>query len=372
MSTARSRGSQALKIVLSIAISAFFIKLTLRNVDLSEVVTALGKANYLYLLPYLGILTCIHFIRVYRWGILLEPVGQPGFARLNRAGAVGFMALVILPFRLGEFARPILIADARLRRSAAMASVVVERVVDGLSMAVVLIVALLFSNPVNANPKDIAWVRGGGFLVFGLFLGLLAFLVVAYLQKDLAVRLINRLARPLSPKLADKGSQMLEAFISGLRLVPDRNKVAQFFLLTVTYWGINGLGMAILARGFGLPIELGAVFAVLGILVVGVMIPAGPGMLGTFQGAIILGMQLFFPEVSQKGSIQAYAWVLWAAQFFQQVGFGLIFLAGGGISFSSLMGGSSDDEEPPAPTPLKPVGEQVAEEPPRAAEKAAL
>ncbi|MGI5862118.1 MAG: lysylphosphatidylglycerol synthase transmembrane domain-containing protein [Myxococcales bacterium] len=343
--------NRAVKALASLAISAFFIWLTLRGTDLRQVWLALRGANYLYLIPYVGILVAIHYLRVIRWGILLEPVGKPTFKKLNSAGGIGFMALVVMPFRLGEFARPLLIAEkGKIRRSAAMASVVVERVVDGLAMAVVLIVALLFSNPATKDEATLAWVRGGGLIVFAAFFALLVFLIVAYVKRDLAVRVVDRLARPVSARLAEKLAGMLDAFIGGLKVVPDRRKIALFFVLTAIYWGINGFGLALLARGFGLQLELAAAFAVLGVLVVGVMIPAGPGMLGTFQGAVIVGMQLFFPDPSSDAAIQAYAWVLWAAQFGQQVLFGLYFLALGNISFGSLWHSSAEveDEEEPA------------------------
>jgi hypothetical protein len=119
---------------------------------------------------------------------------------------------------------------------------------------------------------------------------------------------------------------MLDAFIHGLRVVPSGRKVALFFLLTATYWGLNAWGMSLLARGFGL--ELGAIqaCAVLGVLVVGVMIPAGPGMIGTFQGAVVVGLALFVPRevVATRGT--AFANVLWAVQLVQVTALGLFFL----------------------------------------------
>ncbi len=346
----KGSASRGLKLLLSLGVSGLFVWLTVRRTDLSHVWMALKAADYRYLAPYAAILVAIHFLRVVRWGILLEPVGQPGFKRLNSAGAIGFMALVIMPFRLGEFARPLLIAErGKIRRSAAMASVVVERVVDGLAMAVVLIVALLLSEPATKDQSAIAWVRAGGWAVFAGFFLLLVFLVVAYLQRDLAVRLTNRLARPVSHKLAEKLCGMIDAFIGGLRMVPDRRKALLFGALTLVYWGINGLGMAILARGFGFNVSPAAAFAVLGVLIIGVMIPAGPGMLGTFQGAVVIGMKLFFPEPSQEAGLQAYAWILWAAQFAQQILFGFYFLLLGHVSIDALWGGGGSDEseEPP-------------------------
>jgi uncharacterized protein (TIRG00374 family) len=349
--------TRGLKLLLSVAISGVFLWLSIRHTDLTQVWIALKSADYRYLAPYVAILVAIHFMRVIRWGILLEPVGKPGFKRLNSAGAIGFMALVIMPFRLGEFARPLLIAErGKIRRSAAMASVVVERVVDGLAMALVLIVALLLSDPATRDQRSIAWVRAGGWAVFAGFLGLLVFLVIAYVQRDFALRVTNRLARPVSRKLADKLCGIIDAFIGGLRLVPDRRKAALFAALTLVYWGSNGFGMAVLARGFGFSLSPAAAFAVLGVLIIGVMIPAGPGMLGTFQGAVIIGMKLFFPDATQEAGLQAYAWVLWAAQFGQQVLFGFYFLVLGHVSLEALWGGAGAeaDDSPEGASATKP------------------
>lgn len=366
----KESASRGVKLLLSLVISGLFVWLTVRRTDLGHVWLALKAADYRYLVPYLAVLVAIHFLRVVRWGILLEPVGKPGFKRLNSAGAIGFMALVIMPFRLGEFARPLLIAErGKIRRSAAMASVVVERVVDGLAMAVVLIVALLLSEPATKDESSIAWVRAGGWAVFAGFFGLLVFLVVAYVQRDLALRVTNRLARPLSHKLAEKLSGMIDAFIGGLRMVPDRQKAVLFAVLTLVYWGINGMGMAILARGFGFSLSPAAAFAVLGVLIIGVMIPAGPGMLGTFQGAVIIGMKLFFPDAVHEAGLQAYAWVLWAAQFSQQVLFGFYFLVLGHVSFGALWGSGGggadepleDDDKAPCADPSQKVALDGAE-----------
>ncbi len=340
-STPNGRGKSALKLLVSLTISALCIWLTVRGVKWEDFKASLASANYWYLLPYALILVAIHFTRVVRWGILLEPAGKPTFTKLNSAGAIGFMALLIMPLRLGEFARPLLIAEkGKIRTSAAMASVVVERVVDGLAMALVLVGALLFVEPANADEGLIIWARRGGVLVFAAFFLLLLFLVFAFLKRELACRLTEAIIRPLSPRFALRARGMLEAFIGALRVLPSWRKGAIFAALTVFYWGINGFGMALLARGFGLFLDTSATFTLLGILVVGVMIPAGPGMLGTFQGSIVLGMSLFYPGAEHQSAIQAYAWVLWAAQFAQMTLFGLYYLVKGGGDFSAMWRGA--------------------------------
>ena len=109
---------------------------------------------------------------------------------------------------------------------------------------------------------------------------------------------------------------MMDAFIHGLSRMPSRGKAAGFLLLTLVYWGLNALGMSVLGRGFGF--ELGGVesCALLGVLVVGIMIPAGPGMVGTFQGAIVVGLALFAPREAVATRGTAFANVVWAVQLY--------------------------------------------------------
>jgi len=315
---------RALQTLAGLLVSGGALWLTLRGRDLPAIWQAAREADYRYLLPYFLVLSAIHLTRTVRWGILLEPVAKVPFARLNSVCAVGFMALVLLPFRLGEFVRPYLVSDRpRLRVSAALSSVVVERVTDGVFTAALLVVALL---SVPGGTPGLGLVRAAGWLVLLAFSGLLAFLLVAYRNRERAVRLAHRLLDPLSPRLAGHAAGMLDAFIHGLRLVPSRRKVALFLLLTFLYWALNGWGMQLLARGFELDLGLWEAYTVLGVLVVGVMIPAAPGMVGTFQYAVLLGLSLFLPrqEVDSRG--QAYAYVLWAAQIAQLTAFGLFFL----------------------------------------------
>jgi uncharacterized protein (TIRG00374 family) len=325
----------AAKMSLGLAVSGVLVWLTLRGevpclggppdcrvTKLAQLWTSLRAADYRWLALYLVMLAAIHLIRTVRWGLLLEPLGKPSFARLNRASAVGIMAMVLLPFRLGELARPLLIADSgKIRRSAALASVVVERVVDGIAMAAVLIVALLLSKPVTPDHRSLDLIRASGWCVFACFFALLVFCVAAYLQRQWAVRLTMKAFSPVSPQLARKLAEMLDAFIGGLKLVSDPRRIAWFALLTVLYWTVNGLGLMLVANlAFHLPLSTAG----------------GPASIGTFQWAIIVGMGLFFPEPANAGNLVAYAWVLWGAQVAQYVSFGLFFLIQGQVPLGSL------------------------------------
>ncbi len=330
----RGRG-RIVQAMIGVAVSAVALGLTFRGKDVGQVWEAIRHADYRFLILYLPFWAVIHLSRTWRWGILLEPVAKVPFRKLNAVSCVGWMALIIMPFRLGEFARPYLIAERpRLRVSAALSSVVVERVSDGLFNAL-LLMACLVAVPSGAPGYRV--VRAGGFIMGAVFLAALVFLVVAYLNRHAAGRFMERFLRPVSPRIAARAAGMLDAFIHGLRIVPSRGKVALFFALTVVYWGFNGWGMQVLARGFGLEMSFLQAATLLGVLVVGVMIPAGPGMVGTFQGAILLALGLFFPKAVVARNGMAYANVIWAVQTTLQVGLGLVFLFSRHVRLAQLL-----------------------------------
>ena len=345
-----------------LAVSGVAVWLTFRGKNLADVWSAIREADYRYLAVFVVCWVGIHLARTARWGLLLEPVAKVPFARLNAASSVGWMALTILPFRLGEFARPYLVADPpRLRVSAALSSVVVERVADGIFTAL-LLAACLFAVPTGS--PGVGLLRTAGAIVTTAFVGALAFLVFAYRSRAATIRVLERLVRPVSPRVAARLGSTLGAFIDGLQLVPSPRKIGRFALLTAVYWTLNGWSMALLARGFGMQLDFLQATTLLGVVVIGVMIPAGPGMVGTFQSAVLLGLRLYFPGAVVARQGFAYANVMWATQVVFQVGLGFIFLFSRHIRLAAVLGASAEvthelEEEShlTTPTPVQARGQ---------------
>jgi len=342
-----------IRVVVSLGMSGLFIWLSLRHADVRAVGAAIAAADPRRLLVYALLLLVIHVIRTVRWGILLEPLGHVGFKRLNSASAVGFMLLILLPLRLGEFARPLLIArpppgrGVRLSRSGALASVVVERIVDGIAIGVLGVVALRLLGD-GASGVYAVHARRAAVLVALGFFGLCVALVFAFLFRERAISLARAALLPVSPRLAGRATEVLGAFISALHLGSGW-KVFGFFGLTALYWFLTALGLAVLAPAFGFTDLTPMMFAtVLTIQVVGVMVPAGPGMVGTMQFFTQAGLSLFVAGALSVPAVNAraagYANTIWMLQFGVQVGLGLIFLFVGHVSLKGLFGSSAPEE----------------------------
>src|SRR6185369_6566603 len=95
---------------------------SLRHTDPRKVLGMIASASPWPLVAFFVIQLAIHLVRTVRWWLLLKPIGEVSWRRLNIASAVGFMLLLLLPLRLGELARPVLVSrggkgEPRLSRS---------------------------------------------------------------------------------------------------------------------------------------------------------------------------------------------------------------------------------------------------------------
>lgn len=325
---------RAVQLVLSIALSVLFVWLSLRGAPLSEVGQALLVAEWKWVALTWVFLTLIHFVRVARWGLLLEPVAKIRFRDLNAISSVGFMALIVLPLRIGEFARPYLVAKhLGVRQSAALASVVVERLIDGVSVGLLLVI-LLWTVP-QAGAENFAVYRAGAALVTGAFATGLVFLFFAFRHRDLANRLLRRVLGFASEKLANKIATMLDAFTDALKVVPSWRRAAEILVLTAVYWTLAAMGLKAAAPAFAFHLEVLQAFTVLGLQVLGSMIPAGPGTTGPIQFMTIKGVELF-TDAGLHASVVAFAHVIWACQFAQHTLFGLVYVVSGRMRLDGM------------------------------------
>src|SRR5439155_3364540 len=139
-----------------------------------------------------------HFLRAWRWRHLLQPIGVSLPAgRLLAISSVGFMAILALPVRLGEFVRPYYVVRAgQSRMSAVLGTVAVERIVDGLVIAVLFFGCYLASpsGAYSAGLRAAAWISLLGFLGLTVFLAFALAWPERTIRLVLAVTLIGHLA----------------------------------------------------------------------------------------------------------------------------------------------------------------------------------
>lgn len=263
---------------------------------------------------YLALFLVTHFLRCARWSLLIPVAQRPPLALTLTIGLVGFAAVVLLPFRLGEAVRPgLLYSRARVPLGTSAGVVGAERIVDGLVLSLLLLMALLGATQLSPLPDHIgrlpipaavipglAWA---GVIVFGsLSIGMVAF----YLWQAPLARLIEQVLGRFSPRLAQRVAAAANSIAGGLRFLRDGRAAAGFGLLTALYWALATFGVWFLLWVSGIPApELGHAVVILGVLGLGLAVPNAPGFFGTFQISAYSAMVLFYPldQVTMAGSV---------------------------------------------------------------------
>lgn len=290
-----------------------------------------------YLAGYLVLLAITHFCRAWRWNNLLHPIGVTlSGPRLLAISSVGFMAILALPARLGEFVRPALIRQkGHISASAALGTVAVERIVDGLLVSMFVFGALF----ARRGPDAPDWMMPTAYAALGVFSAAMVFLIFAFKWPERAVKTAVAMTfiRRFSPRIADKIEEKLHSMISGFTVLEDRKNLFIFVVWSILYWATNGLSLWVLARGFGLDLPLMAAFATMGLVAVGITLPNSPGLTGQYQWFTLLGLGLYLPKAVVSGPGEAFAHALWLIQVIWYMGVGALALASRHVSFAEVV-----------------------------------
>ena len=151
------RARLVVRILISLLVSGLFIFISLRKADLGAVLMPWPTPNPVPVLGYLAILLVVHVVKTMRWGLLLRPLGEITFRRLNAASAVGLHAdgdPAPAPGRAGpapDRVRPMPGSDERCAHGC-LASMAVERIIDSLAVGVLAIVSCACWRPLARPP----------------------------------------------------------------------------------------------------------------------------------------------------------------------------------------------------------------------------
>ena len=319
-----------------------------------------------YLLGYFALLSVVHVCRSWRWHYLLEPIGvRLDFARLLAVSSVGFMAILLVPARLGEFVRPALIRKkGHVSAAAALGTVAVERIIDGLIVSL-MVFGCFFA---LRGPEAPGWMMPTAYIALGIFAVATVGLLLALRWPAATVRTSLRISLLpwVWPRLAERIEGKLLDLIRGFAVMKQPKQLAAFAAWSLAYWGINGVSTWLLARGMGLDLSLLGAMATMGLVAVGISLPNSPGLVGQFQWLTVLGLSLDLGRAAaEKGTplyaqVLAYAIIIHALQVIWYVGTGLAALATRHVSFSELWASRKLDPEAsaghaPASEPVDPL-----------------
>jgi uncharacterized protein (TIRG00374 family) len=275
------------KAIPGLLISALFIYLSVKDTDLQGIANGLIKMNYRYILPFLLTMLIMQILRAWRWGMILNPLGKIGPLPLFAITSVGFLAITALPARLGELGRPYLVSrNSSIRMSAALGTVFVERIIDGVTILTITSLTTFFTTLPG-------WLLKANMIFFIFNLALVSGVFFAVFGRERMERLLNFFLRIFPEKWEKTLTRLLRHFLDGFLVIGNGRQLFQILLLSFLIWLIDVLAIYILFAAFNFTLPPVAAFVLMIILIIGIAIPTAPGFIGNWHFSCVLGLGLF-------------------------------------------------------------------------------
>ncbi|MBI4638330.1 MAG: flippase-like domain-containing protein [Candidatus Rokubacteria bacterium] len=302
------------KVLLGVAISAAFVAYLAWSVDLSQLAAELGRTRWGWALVATILAPAGVWARARRWRYFFPPRSEP--PGLVPAMMIGYMANNVLPLRAGELVRVYVVA----RRWGhgfwtALATVIVERVLDGLAVVLILSV-LVFLIPV---PRVFEWAAA---VLLAADLGALGTLTTLALWPAPSRRLVEWMLRRWPP-LQRRALRILETFAQGLEGIRTQAHLVPLLLWTVLIWILPALSAWAGLRAANLALPWVAGWTVLAFVSLGVSVPSAPGYVGVFHAAAAWALAIF--DVSRSAAV-GFAILFHATQVVPVTLIGWVFL----------------------------------------------
>jgi glycosyltransferase 2 family protein len=306
-----------LRFIAGLVISLLCMYLALRGANLSEVIGMVSTIKFVYLLPMTASLVFAFIIRAIRWQFLLAPVKVVSVGSLFASTMIGFMANNVLPFRAGEIVRGYSISrNENISLSSSLASLVVERLFDGVVISLFMLPLLLFI----AFPP---WLVSFNYLL------LLIYVVLG----GAAIFLIWARAKNYAWLAKQRWEQVVRNFTAGLEVCASGKQVIWIGILSLAHWLVIGLYYYLLFLACSFSLSFLAAIVLVVIVAIGIMLPAAPGYVGNFQYFTVLALSLF--SISREEAL-GYSLIAHAGQFIPVTVIGLLYFFRQSIGFSEL------------------------------------
>lgn len=275
------------KLILGLLLGAILVYLSVRGIRFQDVMDGFKTVKYGYIIPPIIIFTLMQVLRSWRWGIILSPLEKVDQFSLFSVTSVGFLAIVAIPARLGELARPYLITKkSQIKMSAALGTVFVERIFDSLTVLSIFAFVLFFT-PLPP------WLIKASAIFFLITVAIFAAMFLLLVKRDASIAFLNTAFRRLPEKYSVKLNHLIHYFIDGFAIITDFRRFFLVTVLSVFIWLINAAAIYSLFLAFNFALPLVAAFVLMIILMIGILIPTAPGFVGNWHYFCILGLSLF-------------------------------------------------------------------------------
>jgi hypothetical protein len=326
------------RVVVSAALTVFLLWVFLRQAHGPDLLRELGNLQPTYIAAAVAVSLLEFVYRAVRWRWLLEDVGKVRFRSALECSYMGWAVTTLLPARMGEVARPVLIARREpVSPSFALGTVVLEKVLDAVSLLVLLAIYLAFFPFAFTSDGDapalVAALRTGGRLVLlALLVAVGAMATVRRYQGGLG-RVLERTVGTLPRASADRLRGIASSFLAGAGRLRTARSALLAGLHTTVVWALACGKHVLLFKAFGMQLPPYAVIPLLTLIVFGTLVPT-PAAIGSYHKAVQIALTVLLAQPIAVAT--SYAIVAHAVVYVPSGVIGMILLAREGVSFTAL------------------------------------
>lgn len=295
-----------LTVITGIIFSALFLWLAIKDANFGHVRDAFAKANLSAAIPLLVALASFYWLKAVRWSDLLSPTKTIRAQALIPSLMIGAAGNNLLPIHLGEFIRMYLLArEHNIANSSVLATLVVERLLDILSVLILLLVAIGFADVTRE-------LQIAGILLAVMASVVLGLAIVFLLYTGACVRISNKLLRFLPRNIQGKLGSQVDHIANGLASLRATHLYGRIILNSIVQWLLMAGCVYFALRALNVAVPIRASLVILGLIVAGLSLPTSPGFVGTIEFCFVLGLQAFDVDASHAlGAAVFYHTVLW-------------------------------------------------------------
>jgi len=319
-----------------VIISIFFLYLALRGLHLDMLGEALRDANYWWLIPGVTIYFVAVWARAWRWHYLLKPLKSIPTGALFPTVAIGYFGNNILPARAGEVLRAVVLKkDEQVPVSASLATIIVERVFDGVVMLGFVFVNLPELARLTSSSGFIGDIRTLALVGTFLFVGALAIFLIGAMFPERTQSIFDRFVTRLLPgHYHEKVLGISDRFLGGLAALRSPGGALMVFVTSVVIWLLETGKYWFLMHAFPFKVSFFALMLMNGIVNLATTIPSAPGYVGTFDAPGIAVLQAYNVP---KATAAAYTLALHAALWLPITALGAYYMLTKGIHWNEAL-----------------------------------
>ncbi len=318
------------QILLGVLVSLVFLWLTVPKLGLGQVWQYLKTANYWWIVPGVLVYFLAVLARTWRWHYLLRPIKSIALRDLFPVVCIGYFGNNVYPLRAGEVIRAfVLRRNQRVPVSASLATIIVERVFDGLVMLLFVFFALPF---VGGDRIPTIYRQAVVFFSVIFLAALLVFAWMAFDRRRSTVAYTFLADRFAPVRVREPLDQFYHRFVDGLESLRRGRDALMVFVTSVVIWLLETVKYWFVMHAFRFAVSFIGLMLMNGVVNLTTTLPSAPGYVGTFE----VGAKVLQALGVQKDLAFGYTIVLHAALWLPITALGAWYMWREGLKWRDL------------------------------------